>query len=154
MRITDASVIYERETLSLLVLEVERQPAVTLDDFTGGAAVLWKTRAPELERGQTLHAQRRPRDRISPTLLGRYGPVEKGEIRAWRTFRVGIEEMVRADIVLIDAALHQAHPERARVEMVIVAYARRDGREVMNAGQLHGRYAACVVSFWARASSP
>src|SRR5260221_9818819 len=97
MRIADASVIYERKTLSLLILEVERQPAVPLDDFTGGDAVLWKTRAPELERGHTLHAQPRPRDRILPPLLGRGGPVKKGEIRARRSFRVVGEEMGRAD---------------------------------------------------------
>src|SRR5260221_10286778 len=111
MRIADASVIYERKTLSLLILEVERQPAVPLDDFTGGDAVLWKTRAPELERGHTPHPQPPPRDRISPPLLRRCGAVKKGEIRGRRSFRVGVEEMVRADVVLIEAALHPAPPQ-------------------------------------------
>src|SRR5260221_3822019 len=99
MRIADASVIYERKTLSLLILEVERQPAVPLDDFTGGDAVLWKTRAPELERGHTLHAQRPPRDRISPPLLRPGGPVKKREIRGPRYFCVRGGEIVSADLV-------------------------------------------------------
>src|SRR5260221_5727338 len=93
MRIADASVIYEGKTLSLLILEVERQPAVPLDDFTGGDAVLWETRAPELERGHTPHAPRPPRDPISPPLLGRGGPRKKREIPGPPSFRLCVEEI-------------------------------------------------------------
>jgi len=53
--------------------------------------------------------------------------------------RVGVEEMVGGRIVLIDAALHEAHTQDAGVEVEILLRGTRDRRNVMDAvDALHG----------------
>ena len=42
--------------------------------------------------------------------------IKEGEIGAGRRFPVGIEEVIGADIVLVDGLLDQAHAERAGIE--------------------------------------
>ena len=54
--------------------------------------------------------------------------------------RVGIEEMVRAGVVLVDALLHEAHAEQPGVEVEVLLRVAADRGDVMNAGDVgHGR---------------
>src|SRR3954466_11633907 len=52
--------------------------------------------------------------------------------------RVGVEQVVGAHVVLVHGLLDQPHPERAGVEGVVFRGLRRDGGEVMDAGEVHG----------------
>ena len=47
-------------------------------------------------------------------------PREKGQVRPGAPFRVRVEQVIGARIVLIHAALHQPHPEHAGVEIEIL----------------------------------
>jgi hypothetical protein len=66
-------------------------------------------------------------------------PVEEGDVAARRGLAVGVEEVIRARVVLVDGLLDEAHAERARVEVVVAAGVGRDGRQVVDAGELHFR---------------
>ena len=50
---------------------------------------------------------------------------------------VGVEEVVGAHVVLVDAPLHQPHAQRLRVEAIVVADVGGDGGEVVDAGEIH-----------------
>src|SRR5262245_25808653 len=52
------------------------------------------------------------------------------------TVRVGEEEMIRTRIVLIDAPLHEAHSQDAKVEVEVRLRIARDTRDVMNAADV------------------
>ena len=51
-------------------------------------------------------------------------------------FGVGVEEMVGAGVVLVDAALDEAHPEDAGVEVEVFLGGARYRRDVMKAFDL------------------
>ena len=69
--------------------------------------------------------------------LRRHRPVEEREIGAGAALRVGVEQVIRAHVVLIDRALHETHAERLRVEEMVVANLRRDRGQMMNAEKIH-----------------
>src|SRR5688500_17737070 len=54
--------------------------------------------------------------------------------------------MVRAHVVLIHRALDQAHAHRLRVEAVVLTDLRRDGGEMVDAGELQHVAHACSLS--------
>ncbi len=64
-------------------------------------------------------------------LLALRRPVEKGDVGAGRAAPVGIERVVRADVVLVDGRLDQAQPKRADVEVEIALCRARDGGDVV-----------------------
>ena len=138
-RIARPVVVHEGEALSLGVLEVERQPPVALRDRAVRHPLLGEAPLPPGERVGAGDAEVRPRDAARAAPFAGHLPVEEGHVGAGRPHGVGVEEVVRADVVLIDAPLHEPHPEDARVEAVVVADRRRDGGEMMDAGELHGR---------------
>src|SRR5688500_16750281 len=86
-------------------------------------------------------------------LLARHSPVEECQIVAGRADGIGIEEVIRSDVVLVDAALHQPHPHHLRVEAVVAGDVRRHRREMMDTGQVHKLYALAMIS-WPRAYDP
>jgi hypothetical protein len=59
-------------------------------------------------------------------------PIKKREIAARRPLSVRIEQVVSADVVLVDSLLDQTHSENMGVEMVIFARLGRDGGDVMD----------------------
>jgi hypothetical protein len=154
MRLPSPAVVDEGEPLSLPILEVEGEPAVALDDVAVRDAVLVEVAAPELERGEAVDAEVRARDRPRPPTLPRNGPVEEREIRPRRPLRIRVEQVVGADVVLVDRPPDEAHPERPRVEAVVLPDPRRDRGQVMNALEIHVRaHPSSVVVCRARTPS-
>jgi hypothetical protein len=49
-------------------------------------------------------------------------------------FGVGIEEMIGAGVILIDALLNETHPENARVKIKVLLSGTGDSRDVMESG--------------------
>ena len=49
-------------------------------------------------------------------------------------FGIGVEQVIGADIVLIDAPLDQAHPKRFGVKALVLANLRRYRGQMVNAG--------------------
>ena len=92
------------------------------------------------------HAERRAGDRVGAAALGRGRPVEEGDVGPRRTETVGIEEVIGADVVLVDGLLDQPEAEDARVEIDVLRRLGRDRREVMDAGELHGYRLASLTA--------
>ena len=97
-------------------------------------AVLLEARCPST-RGCPSALRARPRPRA-------HGPIRGGAICAHgknvksvpgMAFRVGIEEVIRARVVLIDALLDQSHPEDAAVEVEVLLRGPGDGGDVVQA---------------------
>ena len=133
------AVVHQGEPLPLGILEIQHQAAVALGDLVGTDAERTEALGPPLERGSAAHAQVRARQAVRAAPLARHLPVEECQVRPRRPDGVGVEQVVRADVVLIDAALHQAHAQRLGVEAVVPADVGGNRREVMNAGEIHGR---------------
>ncbi len=56
------------------------------------------------------------------------------------SFGIGVEQMIRPGIILIDALLHQAHPEHAGIEIKVLLRRTRNGGDVMEAADsFHAR---------------
>ena len=75
---------------------------------------------PPLQRGFAVHAQAGADDASRSAAFRRHRPIEERQVAARSAFRVGVEQMIRAHIVLIDGASHQSHAERLSIETVIV----------------------------------
>ena len=58
--------------------------------------------------------------------------------------RVGIEQVIGADVVLVDGLLHQPHAERAGVEAHVARRIGGDRGQMMDAGELHGVLVSCL----------
>ena len=132
-------VVDERETLALGILELEDEPTVALCDLADGDALLGQVVTPPVEGVAPVHSQVRPRDAASAALLAGHVPIEERQVVPRAADGVGVEEVIGADVVLIHAALDEAHPHHLGVEAVVRADVSGDGGEVMNAGEVHGR---------------
>ena len=60
-------------------------------------------------------------------------PWKERQIGARTSFRIRVEQMIGAGIVLVHAALHEAHAENAGVEVEVLLRRTGDGRDVMEA---------------------
>ena len=127
-----AAVVDQHQPLALAVLERQRQPAVDLDDIAGHAAGLFQAIPPVAQRLFAGDAQAGARDRIGSALLGGGREIEEGEIGAGIGFAVGVEQVIGADVVLVDGLFHQPHAEQAGVKGHIVPRLRRDRGQMMN----------------------
>jgi hypothetical protein len=93
--------------------------------------------APPFQAGGAVHAQTGAGDALPAALLTRgVGPVEEGQIAAGAGQPVGIEEMIGADVVLVDGALDQAHAQGVGVEAQILFGQGGDRGEVVQSGKL------------------
>src|SRR5690606_31789625 len=92
---------------------------------------------PPLDRSRIPHAQARARDGVRPALLRGHIPVEEGEVGSRAAHAARIEELVRADFVLIHAALDQPHSQRLDLSTVGVTDSRRTRGQVMESLQFH-----------------
>ena len=124
------------EALALGVLEVERRAAVALGDRRCCTPSSSRRRA--TSRGVASPATRRPVRAIAcvPRRSRRDRPVEEGQVGAGRRHAVGVEQVVGADVVLVDGLLHQPHAQRVGVE-----------------GGLPGASAVTAVRWWMPPSS-
>ena len=96
-------------------------------------AVVLQARAPvvdapgrHLERDLVRQAVAHPRTR-------ELRPGKERQVRARTSLRVGIEQVVRAGIVLVDALLDEAHAEHPDVEVEVLLRRSGDGGDVMKA---------------------
>ena len=133
----EPAIIDQRQPLALEILELQRQPAVDVRDIAHRPAARLQPFAPETKRLLTVHSESGPRHRARTAHLALHRPVEESDVGAGTGLRVGIEQVVGADVVLVDGLLHQAQPHGLGVEFVIAARIRRHGRQMMNSGQLH-----------------
>ena len=120
-----AAVVDQHQALALAILERQRQPAVDFDDLAGhGRRPASGDRAsnPGVFAGD---AQAGARDRVGSAPLGRGRKIEEGEVGAGIGLAVGVEQMIGADVVLVDGLLDQPHAEQAGIKRQILAAASR-----------------------------
>ena len=132
------AIVDESEALSFGIFEQQGETAISLDDLAVAHALFVEAVRPPRQRVVAAHAQARPDDAARAPPLTRNRPVEEREVGARAAFRVGVEEMVGADVILIHRALDQPHTESLSVEAMILLDGGRDRREVMNACEFHG----------------
>ena len=77
------------------------------------------------------------RDAVGAALLGRGRKIEERQIGPRIGFAVGVEQVVCANVILIDGLLHQTHAQQAGVERQIFARFGRNRRQMMDSRQLH-----------------
>jgi hypothetical protein len=65
-------------------------------------------------------------------LVPRGREIEEGEIGAGIGFAVGVEQVIGADVVLVDGLLDQPHAEQPGVKGQVLPRLRRDRGQVMN----------------------
>ena len=118
-RIAGPAIVHQREPLTFRILESQGQPAVALEDVAVRNAGFIEALDPPLQRGFTLHPQTRPNDAARAATLAWHRPVEEREVGAGTPLGIGIEQVVRAHVVLVDAAFDEPHTERLRIEAVI-----------------------------------
>jgi hypothetical protein len=132
------AVIDEAEALALEILEVEGEPAIALDDLGLRDAQVLEALLPPGERVSARDPHGSAGDAVGAALLAFDWPIEEGDVGAGRAASIGVEQVVSADVVLVDGLLHQPQPERLGVEGVIGRGVAGDGGEMMDAGELHG----------------
>jgi hypothetical protein len=132
------AIVDEAEALAFEILEIEGEPPVTLNDPVTAHVEAVEAILPPLQGLLAVHAQGGLRDAVGAPPLALHGPVEEGDVRAGGRLRVRIEQMIGADIVLIDRLLHEAQTQRLGVEGMIAARVCGDGGQMVNSGQLHG----------------
>ena len=110
-----AAVVDQRQPLAFGVLEVERQPAVALHDRPGLRRAIPEPLRPPLERLAAL-SPAGAFARCCAVPRRSRGICQSKKVRSVPGLpdRVGIEEVVGAHVVLVDAALHQPHAQRLR----------------------------------------
>src|SRR5690606_19847476 len=116
---------------------------VALDDGAVLDARFDKVGRPPGEAGCAAHTQPRTGDGVAAALLPwRIRPVKEGDVAAGRGHAVAIEEVIGADVVLVDRLLDQAHAQRLSIEGEIRASAYGDGGQMMTAGKhrMHSRF--------------
>ena len=118
--------------MTFAVFERQRQAAVDLGYLADVATRLPQAVAPEPEAALAGDAQPGARDAVGSAALGRRRKIEEGEICAGTAFAVGVEQMIGADVILVDGLLHQPHAQQAGVERQILARFGRNRREMVN----------------------
>jgi hypothetical protein len=138
--ITRATIVDQGESLTLGILESEDVPVVPFEDVSVRDLVFLQPLCPPFQRGLPIHTQAGPHDAARAAAFARHGPVEEREVGAWVTLRVGIEEVVRAHVILVDGPLHQPHPKRLRIEAMVLLDSRGNRGEMVDAGERQGRH--------------
>ena len=93
--------------------------------------VLLQPRAPVVEAARRNLERHFGREAVAKARRRHLRPRKKGEVRPWMSLGVGVEEVVRAGIVLIHALLDEPHAEDAGVEVEILLRRSRDRCDVM-----------------------
>ena len=127
-----AAVVNQHQTLPFIVLERQRQPAVDFHDLAGDAAGRPQAVAPVAKTVFAGDAQAGARDRIAAAPLGGGRKIEEGQVGAGIGFAVGVEQVVGADVVLVDGLLDQPHAQNTPITRQILARFGRNRGEVMD----------------------
>ena len=116
-----ALIVDQREALSFRVFEGESQSSVMLEDLAVAHPCLGKMARPPFQRLQAVHAQARPNNAARTSALSGSTPPEEREVCARAAFRIRVEKMISAYVVLIHRPLDQPHAERLGVEAVVLS---------------------------------
>ena len=89
-------------------------------------AVVLEARAPVAEAARRHLERDLDREAVAHARRRQLRPRKEGQVRARVPLGVGVEEVIGAGVVLVDALLHQPHAEHAGVEVqVLLRRARR-----------------------------
>jgi hypothetical protein len=133
-----AAVIDETQPLPFGIFEIECQPAVAPGDLAVANCRFGKPVFPPAQSRFTRNTQRRATDAVVAVARRQRSKIEERQVGAGPCQRVGIEQVVGADIILVDCLLDEPHAERAGIERDVAGCVRGNRREVVDAGQLHG----------------
>ena len=101
-------------------------------------ALVGEPRRPEVERRGRADPPHDPVDHAVARASERGARVlEEGEVEPGLRVLVAIEEVIDGRVVLVDGLLDHPQPEHARVEVDVGLRVRRDGRDVVDAVELH-----------------
>jgi hypothetical protein len=132
-----SAVVHEAEPLALRIFEIEELSPVAFRDRIVRHTERGETLLPPGEALPPRDAQARAHDTVGAAPLTSDRPVEKGEVGARRGETVRVEQVIGADVILVDRLLDEPHAERGRVEGVIAGGIGGQGGEVVDAGQVH-----------------
>ncbi len=132
-----AAVIDQHQPLALTILERQRQTAVDLDDLTGMAARFLEAVPPVTKAFFAGDAQSGAGNAVGAAPLRCCREIEECKVGAGIGVSVGVEQMIGADVVLIDGLLHQPHAEQAGIERQVLPRFRGNRCQMVNPGQLH-----------------
>ena len=111
----------------------ERQHAIAEARFgrTDAGLVLLEPLSPEVEAAGRHFERDFHRQPVSDAGRRHLSPREEREVGAGRSFRVRVEQVIGAGIVLVDALLDEPHPEHAAVEVEVLLRGTGDRRDVV-----------------------
>ena len=114
----------------------QRRLSETRFDRTERHGVLLQPLPPEIEAAGRNGERNFAGESVAFAARRHLRPREKSEVGAGMAFRVRVEKMVSAGIILVHTFLHQPHPEHARVEIEILLRRSGDRRDVMKSANV------------------
>ena len=123
--------------MAFAIFKRQRQPAADLGDIAGVAARLLQAIPPIAKTFLAGDAQGGARNTVAAAPLRRGRKIEERKIGAGIGLRVGVEQVIGADVVLVDGLLDQPHAEQAGIKRQILARFRGNCSQVVNSRQLH-----------------
>src|SRR6266581_3159012 len=108
-----AAVIDQHQPLAFAVFERQRQTAVDFGDLRRMAAGFLEAVPPVTKAFFAGDAQSGAGNAVGSAPLRRGREIEESKVSAGIGVSVGVEQMIGADVVLIDGLLHQPHAEQA-----------------------------------------
>ncbi len=132
MCLPSATIVDEREPLPFGILEIERQPPIAHRRRFLLDPKLIEPLRPKVEPIRAVDPQTGAYDRAATTSLPRHRPIEERHIRPRTSQRIGIEEMVGRDVILVDTALDQPHPQCLSEKPLVLPNLCRDCGEMVN----------------------
>jgi hypothetical protein len=98
---------------------------------------LIKAFQPPAKRVDSANPQPGASDAVIPVpLLHNTRKIEKREVGAGRSYRICVEKVVSANVILVHSFLNQAHPQGAAIKSPVLRCAGGDGGNVMDAEKL------------------
>src|SRR6266446_6969759 len=95
-----------------------------------------ETSGPKNERSRRHGERHLAAESVTGAARSHLRPGEKSQVGAGMAFRIRVEKMIGAGIILIHTFLHQPHPEHARVEIEILLRRSGDRRDVMKSANI------------------
>src|SRR6478672_11268911 len=102
------------------VTDRQRGLAKTRLNRTDGYGMLLQTFVPEIQAAGGNCQGNFAAQTVTFAARRHLCPREKGEVRSGMTLGVGIEKMIGAGIVLVDALLHEPHSKNAGIEIEVL----------------------------------
>ena len=115
-------------------------------DWIDLGAVFLEPLSPELEAFRRHFEPDFDRQAMPGARRRHLRPREKRQIGAWMAFLIGVEEVIGAGVVLVDALLDQPHAEHAAVEVEVLLRGPGDGGDVMKS--VDGAHVLILDRLW------